>query len=449
VVVFFLASASAAIIALSAALMPYLFLRPRDALWLAPAFMIIAVTVAPQTYRFLGEGTPPEFYYWAIGLFLITVPLTVRVLFQRQWSVFPKKHSAVRPWPRALVAFVVVSVAAAMEGLRGGYDASYVVRQFYGAVLFFVYFMGALAFIQEPQGIATVIRRVRRFALLSCLLAVWWYFQELESFVLFKQHLVAYSVSLAAFSVGEFLFTRSLRARLFLALQVALLALPAVLARGRGALGALFIVAIAGLGFMTSSQKKRVVVVAAAIVLMMLGITADLFTPIAEYTSRIELLGGVIPQTVRDDPSYLGRVNQMNSAIEVVLESPLLGLGLGSTLTFYNPGYDSFQTEALVDHGYAYLLSKFGLLGLVTFGALVFSVLRRSGMAPSDATHLGLLLVLLFNLILMINGPIWLHFLTAAWVGTTVGLLYRVGVFRAEGLANKQAWAPPTDQLSR
>src|SRR5579863_7365982 len=78
--------ALAAIIALRA------FVEPRTTLWLATAFMVF-LFVFFQTTAPLGDELPEEFFYWGIGIALITAGLMAATFFSANvdWAIARKR----------------------------------------------------------------------------------------------------------------------------------------------------------------------------------------------------------------------------------------------------------------------------------------------------------------------------------------------------------------------
>jgi len=252
-----------------------------------------------------------------------------------------------------------------------------------------------------------------------------------------------YASALALYGLGEFLWARGLRARLGWAVQVLVFLAHPIVFGSRAAVGLFGIVALFGLGAVLPSRAAKYASLLSALAMLGLGIQANLFAPVAEITSRVQATSAVVPSDVLQDPSFQGRVEQVREAVKAVQEYPVLGMGLGSTLTFFHPGLNEYQSEAIVDQGYAYLLSKFGLVGVVVFAWLMVSVARKSGWPGRQGTHLGLLLVFTFHVSYLMNGPIFFHFLYAAWVGTTCGFLCLMRSLRPNRAAQRPRQMTP------
>ncbi len=255
--IFSLAGPSYAVVALGFVSLPYVFLRPQRALWSATAFMLLALTIAPQSLRVPGEDTPPEYYSYAVGLFLISLPLALRLPWRRLLSSL--RNRGATNAPIALIAFLFVSFAAALQGLRLGFELSYIVRQFYGALLFFMYFWATLHFTRQRDEIAEIMRRLKWIGLAACVLVTPFYLGIRDEVGIFKRNLSVYAAMFAAYSLGEFLNARGLRARLGLAFQFLVFTAHATLFRSRGAVGILGTVALLGFGLLLPSRKTKLV----------------------------------------------------------------------------------------------------------------------------------------------------------------------------------------------
>src|SRR5579864_7104731 len=80
VAAFLLAGIEAASLTIAAFIALWAFVEPRTTLWLGTAFMIF-LFVFFQTTAPLGDELPEEFFYWGIGIALITAGLTVATIF--------------------------------------------------------------------------------------------------------------------------------------------------------------------------------------------------------------------------------------------------------------------------------------------------------------------------------------------------------------------------------
>jgi hypothetical protein len=71
------------------------FIEPRTTLWLCTAFMVF-LFVFFQTTAPLGEEVPEEFFYWGIGIALITAGLVAATFFSSQvdWVVARRRLGA-------------------------------------------------------------------------------------------------------------------------------------------------------------------------------------------------------------------------------------------------------------------------------------------------------------------------------------------------------------------
>jgi hypothetical protein len=380
------------------------------------------MAILPQSFRDIGEGTPPEFFFWAIGLFLITAPAVTRILGPR------KIRGSGSGWPNvpaSLLGYFVICLAASFQGLRLGAEPGYVLRQLYGIVLFIVYFAVAVIYVRSIDDIVILLRKMRVVAACVGVATLILVSADRSGEVgIFKRNISVYMAALACYSFGELLHAKTNRGRLSWGLQVSVFILHPIIFLSRGAVGMFVICALLGVGLKVCVRRMKLVMVLAALAILVAGVVFNLFAPVSRWLSKYEATERLVPEEVLQDPSAIGRINQVFAAVEAVGEHPLLGKGLGSRLTFVVPGLDSPQSEALIDAGYAYLASKCGLLGVGTFVWLLASVAARSGWPGQDGLHLGLFLMFVFHILCTLSAPIMFQFLFTPWTGVTCAFLY-------------------------
>jgi hypothetical protein len=137
------------------------------------------------------------------------------------------------------------------------------------------------------------------------------------------------------------------------------------------------------------------------------------------------------PLDVGEDLSYVGRMAEMQSILDIVEQHPMFGDGMGSKVSYYAPESPGvFGTAAYVDNGWGFILLKMGLTGLFVFVAMLWSFLRFAARdCPSNVpTHIErvqacLLSLLLFGLLSFTGGPTFFQFLTSGFMGTSLGAL--------------------------
>jgi O-antigen ligase len=425
-----------AVITLALALVPAILAGPRTGLWMGTAYVLLAVTIAPQS---LGEWSiAPEFYYWAVGIFLVSVPLMVRLGWR--WLVASGEGwRALRTAP-AVTALLVIALASSLQAYHLGAEKSYIARQLFGVLLFVGYFYATSQFIRYREQAELLVNRIILVAIPAALYTAVVYRDTGQVVGLFKRHLALFAAAMAVYAIAQLLCATRVRERLLWGLQAAALSVNVVIFRSRAALTLAILCSLAAPLFLAKPVIRRRLLLAGAVLLIMtlLGLGRFLFSIQAGSPTRDWLVENVVL-----DPSALSRLDQVRSALEVAQVHPLLGAGLGSTLTYFEAYYGDYNTVALVDQGYAYILSKLGLLGLAVFLWLAVSVIRKSGMPTRDGMHLGLLLVFVFHLLLQNNGPVFFHFETAAWIGTTSALLYRVNDLKADRASANGGYRAP------
>ena len=409
------------VVALGVLAMPFLFRYPHASLWVSTIFMLLVTAFVPQEYAGDTDGTAQQLYAWAIGLFLITLPM----VWSLPWrQLFAKARQ--RKVPLALTFFLLVTAAASLQGLRFAATLSYVLRQAYGALLLCVYFWAAIHFTVDRNDIAKNMRRIKLVGLAVGIITIIYWIGIEHNFARFKMDLATYETTLAAYCSGEFLYAKGAWNRLVLAAQAFIFFLHPVLFHSRGAVGVCGIVMLLGVGLLLPSRKAKLLALASVFMFLVLAIQTNIFAPLRGMMPDIGGAADLVPEDVIADPSFYSRIDQWITAIQTLRTHPILGTGLGSELEYFDPKLNAWAYRAIVDPGYAYLISKFGILGVIGFIWLMVSIARSSGWPERNGMHLGLFLVFVFGLLYMVDGAVMLHFLTAAWFGTVLGFLYQM-----------------------
>lgn len=422
--VFLLGGPNLMVIALAVLPLPYLLSRPKTALWYAFAFLPLAAAFDPQTYPVRGEPTPRQMYYWAAGLLIVLIPVGLRVAKRlRPFSLRRLRQLGI---PASVVALFAVSLAASLQGLRFGNSLSYVLRQFYGVLLLCVGFVAVLLFVQGASEVRMVLRRMRWLVLFLAAYTATLYLQERFRVGFFKANISLFSATLAVYCAGEFLCAQTSRSRIRWGLLTLLFLVHPILFLSRGAVGLAGIVMLAGLGLRTRSRATKYLMFGGALAFLVASVTLNLFAGLNHFLQQYSLIHRLVPASIIQDPDALTRISQLYAAVLAARRHPFLGLGLGSMLTWYQPTIHGFQSAALVDNGYAYILSKMGLLGMAAFAWFAFSVLKRVGFPRRNGLELGLWLVAFFQLLYMVVGGAMVYFVYALWAGITWGFLFKL-----------------------
>lgn len=417
-----LAGRSALILALAVLPFPYLIHRPRAALWYGLAFIPVATVADPEAFEWFSGFTPKQMYFWAIGLFVVLIPVLLAVTRDLRPISWRRIKNAGIPTP--LIALSVVSLAACVQGLRLGASLSFVLRQFYGIALFCLAFVATLLFVRRSD-LHPALRRMSILVIGLSAYTILFYFRDQNQVGFFKGNMSVFSATLAVYCGGEALCAGEPREKARWGLFGLIFLVQPILFSSRGAVGLAGVAVLAGAGLSVRPKAAKYVMVGGAFAFLIASITMNLFAGLSHFLDRYSALSHLVPSNVLADPDAIGRISQLYAAIQAILPHPLLGLGLGSTLTWYQPALGVFQTAALVDNGWAYILSKMGLLGLGAFGWFAFWIFRRLGFPKKEGREFGLWLVALFQLLYMMIGGIMVHFEYAVWAGVTWGLLYQ------------------------
>lgn len=403
------------------------FFRPSAGLWLSPCLIMLASLVAPPEGFQYGAGYSPELTYWAGALCLVFVSLLFRYIWSRgtvhiAWG----SGIAVSP-PRALFAFLAFCIFSAALGLMRGYSIGNVGKQLYGCLLFCMYFLFALRFAPREKDGHRVLRNLWWGGVGACFLYLVIYFWKMGSEGVRKDLTIlsAYGAGLSVLSIPELLMPgrRSSKFRLWISVAI-LLGVPFFAGYKRGVASfAVCALVWAGLRLRSTLKRSVVVVVALAVVGVLLG--TGLLDPIVESVGEVPVLSQFKLGDVQTNYSVFLRLEELRQVIDSLHGVPLLGTGLGSTLSWYDPYARTVWEQETLDIGWGYLLVKIGIVGTVIFLWLLLIIFVPALRRRLSGTEAALFLLILFGLLQMVADTFMVYFMTAGWMGTTCGFLYQ------------------------
>jgi len=408
------------------------FFEPHSALWLATAFMIF-LFVFFQTTAPLGEDLPAEFFYWGIGVALITAGLVIATLFSPRvdWRIVRRR---VRTAPcLAMIALSLVMAASTVYGLGQGNRSFIVWRQLFGCVLLPTYFFLGVALFRAPLDVDRWLRRVTWVIALGSV----WYVERLSLISLSRgayyreqSPLVAYGGAIAVVAWVELIERRGISLWLQSLSQLVLCILAILLMGNRAAFGS-FLAAVAVITAMIVWRRRGLALVLAVCLLPIgVGVAPYFFDSVLASRGLVGQIAARFIFVLSDDQSYQGRVAQTAVVMNMVDRQPVLGAGMGSENSFVMPGEQHRLKVASVDNGWGFLLLKMGYLGLAVFLALVAALLQIgvSGLANTRnailrAGRLSALGVFIYALVSFVGGPIFFHFSVAPFFGAFLGAI--------------------------
>jgi hypothetical protein len=414
------------LLGLSIAWTSYVFFHPREGLWITPAVVMAASLVCPPEGFQWGVGYSPELAYWAIAVCLPFAAMLLRYVWsERKRS---ERHAALGgvSSPRAFYAFAAISTLAVVIGLFRGYPILNVLKQFFGCALLCGYFLLGLRFAPTRGDIEVVVGRTIAAGVVCAAIYECIYLYQVPELGFRKDLTIlsAYAGGLAVLLFPRFVGKKpGTWSRVGLLLSAILLGVP-LLAQFKRAVAACFICGTLALGLRSPSRRKRYSYVAAGFLLFTAMISTDLLNPIGTWFSRYPDLKKLFPEDIQSSYSVYLRTTESTQVIESLGGVPILGTGLGSTLTWYNPIAGETWEQETVDVGWVYLLVKLGLIGTAAFVWFVGGLGMGAVKASKDPLHLGLFLLFVFQLLQMVADPFFVYFMTAPWAGATCAFLY-------------------------
>lgn len=411
------------LIALSLVWSVYVFFHPREGLWITPGFILAASLISPPAGFVEGVGYSPELAYWAIGVCILFITMLIR--YVQAWG-----QGQEDPWlyagnPRGFYALATMSVLATAIGIAHGYSLQNVAKQFFGCALLLGYFLFALRFAPRREDIEQIVTRLMYVAVICSVIYLALYF-SLFSVRNFSTHLsaiVAYDGGLFVLLVPRILGKGRIRMAGTLFVTVLLFSIP-VLAQLKRVVGASILCALLAWGLRSASPRRRYLYVLAAPLLLAIALSTSALNPIGTWLSNYENADYLIPEDVQNHYSVVTRLEEFSQVMDSVNTAPILGNGLGSTITWYDPYARTYWDQETADNGLLYLLVKMGIAGTAAFIWFIYPLGSTALRKRMTDLHLAFFLLLIFHLMQMIADVTFFYFLTAAWVGTTCAFLY-------------------------
>jgi len=388
----------AVVLALAVGLAVRVYYHPEEVIVAGPVYIMLCEIFLPSSTFVDTRAQPREMYYWATGLLLVTCAAFLKRGFSLLYKV-----------PRSLQSYTLVAFAASVYGLFHGAELSYVIRQLYGAILLTAYFALALRGMKEES----ILRTFRLYGV-GCALA-------------FGVH---YALVFGDYGIHKEWTTlptqTTLLAIAFVAcrgwkwqLAAAIMLLPPLLDVVRRDWAAFALGLVLIWGFRATSRLRRRLSWALAGVIVVASLAPPFVDMILNAATQTSTLDRLIPEGARDSGTVMERGMQVFSALSVLQSSPVFGAGMGSSFESWRVWGATMDTP-YVDNGWAHLIVKMGLAGLLTFGWFVKNLIswmpgRSLGFS---ACLLSAVLVLTFA------EPVFFNFQTSPFLGAMAGLLY-------------------------
>jgi hypothetical protein len=429
------------LVALSVACAFFVFLHPREGLWITPTLVMVASLLAPPEGFQWGAGYSPELIYWAIAVCLPFAAMAVRYAWTREESRGGSAIGCRVAPPRAFYGFAIISIFATVVGLLHGYPLQNVLKQFFGCALLCGYFLFALRFAPRQKDIEAVVGSAIAAGIACAAFYECIYLYRLPELGFHKELTIlsSYAGGLAVQLLPDFSGSnRDGRPRRALVLSVILLGVP-LLAQFKRAIAACLICVALAVGLRSAVRWRRYFYVITAFLLFTAMIGTDLLNPVGAWFSKYPALKDLFPEDVQSHYSVYLRATESSQVIESLGGVPTVGTGLGSTVSWYDPIARTTWEQETLDVGWVYLVVKLGLIGTAAFVWFVCGLGSRAINLIKNPLHLGLLLLLVFQLLQMVADPFFVYFMTACWAGTTCGFLHVLNCDSRELMLAKRA----------
>jgi len=375
--------------------------RPQEGPSAGMLFLFGAAIVLPYGSRFDFTLPSNEMYFWAAGLLIITAAAVLRLGLRRVFEI-----------PLSAKVFLGVAFLSVLYAESHGAATSYVIRQFYGVLLLVLYFGIALQ-VGDDQ---LLVRRTATFGVLCALLFFIYYAAVFAEYGFHKE--MGFNGTQASFLAIILFLAAVERRNVFWGVGgLVLLGVPLLIFMRKDILSFLMALAIA----FAMKLKSKTIRLACFVLIGMIALTA-VYPPVTEIVSErikaVGMIGKILPEGSEDAESLYERSLQLGVALIAVQSHPWLGEGLGSSFQWESPTFGLMEVGYL-DSGWGYLLQKTGLLGagaFLWFLATVFRSISQKSIALSAC-------LIAAATVTMFSEPVFLHFTTAPFLGSFMGLL--------------------------
>lgn len=407
----------------------YLICEPKR--WPEISFLLFTLGVAAMPVVYgesdYGGPSPKQFWYWAAGLaapaVFASVGIALRAKQDSLWKTLPR----VLFWPALMM--VLTALVSLVYGIaRGGAQVTDSLRQGSGIAFLFLYLVLAFKLNLKREQIGRVLRAMDIIVVLYSVFYLSRYVPMIAhtgDLVRERSPVLYFAGLFAAVSLIRMLFfpIKHLSWDMF---RLAILIAAAVLSGSRAvAISMLFTVAVfLYMRFPSFSRKVIGVAVLAGIVFLLNPAKKD-NRPDKANSAAQEIVYRYAASPI-EDTSSLARVAEMVSIAGIIVQKPILGLGMGARFVWIDPLVGEVET-AFVDNGVGYLLLKMGGLGLIVFTWWGVTLTRKMAQLWRETRHwewLALLVSLVFYLSFLPFGPSFFQFSYSFWIGMGMGFFY-------------------------
>jgi len=356
----------------------YVFRRPGEGIWLTFFALAITSLLYPISMSELGEPGVGEFRPYNFAIVSIGGAMVFNLWLGRRR--LPLKPSRSQSGTLKLVlalagVFCLATICGDLSPMKA--EALYVLQQSSAWISFFLFLWIGYKLALSPVEIEQSLERFHSAVLIYSLVF-------LGRFAYLNYHDGLSAATEFAWAERMALFFAACSLVLIFARRLApegrsltksdwlssLIVLPAIVLSGsRGLTGAAFL----AIFVLVASWRTRSLLRLSPILLVALLAVAVVLRSHSQLVEEYVVSKFLI--TPDQDPSFGGRVAEMEAVIEALQRNPVLGSGTLASYMFFDPLF-GWRESAFVDNGVGYLLLKTGLLGTGLFVLLVLSYLK-------------------------------------------------------------------------
>jgi hypothetical protein len=412
----------------------YIFFCPRDGLWIAVLLVAAANYLFQYSYQEVIavksalDATSAAYFIGASSIGIGIAMLASYTFTRRRKTPQPLVSS---PYLLAgALGVAVVCLVSVGYGLYRGNNPQLVLRHASGPFLLFLYILAGTLLVRSQADWARTVRiaevvsagyvvvYVARYGGSSLSQGQFLYGEDLSLF---------YASMFASVCFATLLFSRDPKKKRRSLVLLPLLVVGSVMSGSRGNVAAMLLACAILLLLKIVKSPGKFAVVAATLglffVLNPVRMARDMLqgSSIGDSFAQRFLISPV------NDVSYNLRVSEIRGIREALNKRPLLGDGLGSKYTYYDPYEHRYIVGTYVDSGFGFMLLRFGYLGtavaMVWILMMLVFVMRRCRAQPNGA-NASLTVMFTFYIASMIFAPTFFEFSYSWWGGALCAYIF-------------------------
>jgi hypothetical protein len=412
----------------------YIFFCPRDGLWIAVFIVAVANCVFQYSYEEISSaksvlGTTSAAYFIGASSVGVGMAMLASYTFTRRRKA-PQTLVTSPYLLAAALGVAAVCIVSVGYGLYQGNNPQLVLRHASGPFLLFLYIITGTLLLRSHADWARTVRiaevvtacyvvaYVARYGGSSLNQGQFLYGEDLSLF---------YASMFASVCFATLLFSRDIKKKRRAVVLLPLLVIGSVMSGSRGNVAAMLLACAVLLLLKIVKSPGKFTAVATTLGLFFVLNPVRIARDMLQGSSIGDSFAQRFLISPESDVSYNLRVSEIRGIREELSKKPLLGDGLGSKYTYYDPYEHRYIVGTYVDSGFGFMLLRFGYLGtavaVVWILMMLVFVLRRCRAQP-NSENASVAVMFTFYFASLIFAPTFFEFSYSWWGGALCGYIF-------------------------